>query len=226
VMFGVALGGDPNCKKYLTKNGCNQRRQTHACIWQASKCRYDPNWVAPVDDGNVNIQDCKDNYINCPRYPPGVFAEEYPTRFKTGPGENQCIVASQAPILDECKDICVELFETYTEETTWGVKVSQACQIGCGFAEQAMSDPSAETCMKHCKNTVWHRQTNTAQCNWDQGMDLAVFEMQEFGSGKACELGCIIVMNDHVLHTTVLSKRRIYMCMYSGALCDGIFSIL
>jgi hypothetical protein len=199
-MFGLSYAAVPTqeeatCFKYIYERPCRNRALTNPCKWDEAleKCKYFPGWVQPVADGTgiVDLDACVAESVNCPRYPAGTFAKEWPIRYVTGVDAPFCYYESNLEVL-ECKDICIELFETYTAETSWGVKVSQACQIGCGYAAIAMQNPATGMkCFEACKRTVWHYTDNT-KCNYDQGLGLAVFEIIQFGSGKACELGCIV----------------------------------
>jgi hypothetical protein len=195
LMFGLVSADLPNCSSYEKRWECKLRRKTHPCMWNTNtgKCRFDSNWVAPVDNGGVNIANCLADSTQCPRYPPGVFEDEYPRRYQTGDNKPSCYIEHNTPMGEVCDDVCRELFETYTQDTTWGVKVTKACRIGCGYADISNSGgDSAESCMKACKNTVWHYKAGMQKCNWMNGLGIAVFEMTEFGAGKACEMGCVI----------------------------------
>lgn len=137
---------------------------------------------------------CLENVTRCDKTPLDKFRLEWPDRFL-----HQAHDASN-PL---CGTLCAFLFEKST--TTSGIrsldsthKLTQACQIGCQYASREFASLGQTNCQFDCKNTVWVRFPQRQQCNYHNGLGLATVEFERrfgegvFGTGKACEAGCIL----------------------------------
>lgn len=47
-------------------------------------------------------------------------------------------------------------------------------------------------CETMCKRTVWNLASGNTRCNWNQGPDLNVPEVADFGAVASCRFGCLI----------------------------------
>lgn len=174
--FTFAEAAKP-CFKVNNQAICEARSD---CVWYKDKC----------GDETLNefADQCLADTTKCTKYQPGIFKRDYPKRYQN---TKKCYFESFDPLTEEqCDEVCSELFE---QNLQWGPKVQRACKIGCRYSinwhESGRKDP---TCMKQCKTTVWNRSKNNKRCNYDDGLGIDVWEINYFGAGIACELGCLI----------------------------------
>ncbi|KAH9254676.1 hypothetical protein BASA81_007443 [Batrachochytrium salamandrivorans] len=141
---------------------------------------------------------CLENVTSCDKIPLDRFRLEWPDRFLSSSSYHQ--VHDSNPL---CTNLCEFLFEKST--TTSGIrsldsmhKLTQACQLGCQYASREFTSLGQTNCQFDCKNTVWVRFPQRQQCNYHNGLGLATVEFERrfgegvFGTGKACEAGCIL----------------------------------
>jgi len=134
----------------------------------------------------------------CPHFPKGVLQSDYPNRYNHAGREPRPQCYWEEPGINEkCEEACDVLFRKITGETDGAVKVMLACKVGCKYArrEHAMQNTN---CHWDCKNTVWVSVNGKDKCNYDIGLGIATGEFERtfgtglFGTGKACEMGCLL----------------------------------
>lgn len=163
---------------------CNQLTQKR-CVSRSSKCDWYNGKCGDVAEPKY-ADACLTDVSKCTTYPKGVFASDYPRRFE----DRECY-KERPDALEEgqCEGVCDELFE---ENPQWGPKVRRACRVGCMYARNWHArNKRTPSCMRRCKTTVWNRG-RTSKCNFKKGLGIDVWEIQYFGAGIACELGCLI----------------------------------
>merc|ERR1711916_206196 len=74
-----------------------------------------------------------------------------------------------------------------------------ACEIGCSYAAKywgTAADLPGANCAQNCQFTVWAFKQGQTKCNYNNGLGINVPELQNFGAGKACRIGCVIGNRD------------------------------
>merc|ERR1711916_7118 len=122
-------------------------------------------------------EDCIDDPTKCPYYPKGQ--------------EKQCS-NTKSGIVSNCNTICREIFRG----NSYSGRTIPACEIGCSYAENYFKGNELKLpgscCLMNCQYTVWTHQAGNDKCNYRNGLGISIPELNNFGAGKACRMGCVI----------------------------------
>jgi len=180
----------PACWTYKSKISCENASGLGGvyCFWSNAqqKCKIQTNTQVPTQTP-VRVQECLGNAWQCPQFPAGQLVADYPDRFVY---KDTLCFHELGIVNPTCRYLCKTLFESFNV-LGWGARVSAACQVGCGYAEQWREVKGSRDCMLSCKDTVWNQGPAQA-CNFQKGLGIEIADLVQFGAGKACEIGCSI----------------------------------
>merc|ERR1711916_179997 len=129
----------------------------------------------------TSASECAQDVTVCPTYPPN----------QTGKCDN-----SKSGIVNNC----VEIAEAILSGTSYSANTIAAANIGCAYAKNYwQGNPNnllGNDCAQQCSFTVWTFQGGNSNCNYNNGLGISVPQLNNFGAGKACRIGCVIGNRD------------------------------
>lgn len=132
-------------------------------------------------EGKTPTQDCILDVTKCPYYPNGQLT--------------QCSNGNSG-IVSNCNSLCNAILSG----NAYSSRTIPACQIGCSYAANYFRGNDKGTpgkdCLFNCQYTVWTFQGGNNKCNYNNGLGISVPELDNFGAGKSCRIGCVLGNQD------------------------------